>query len=187
MNCIESLARPIDKHRFWGIVSLTQQIHVCIRLDAFHSRFRISFLQEASPEYDVLIGKRFYDEISFGNFTFIIRGQYQILPTLTFVRTGIPQIRNVPEKHVVDHTQRVGRALDHNGAIFQIENVDGINRFGVGREKNRLGVHQVFKYSKLFKLCYARPLESFHQSLHRSRRDSVEKSFNTPVEIQLIV
>ena len=111
----------------------------------FGRRFRIVLvLQERAPEphHAGSPGAR-DEEPALRQRTVVAGRQDQVFPTFTSVGPGQADVGDPAEPVVVDGAEKPGWHLQHHGPLGQIEDAEGIDGVRVGRQEQRLGVHQV--------------------------------------------
>ena len=139
---LNALPETLTKFVAGGIGRLRQRIDAQALLDVGHRRLRVALHQKAARAEEVAEGGRPEDVIPVGHVARVIRGQEQEPAALALVGTGIAQVGDVVEPEVVDQAQRVGRALDDDRAVLEVEPGHRVDALGVAGEEQRARVHQ---------------------------------------------
>ena len=114
-------------------------------LDRLDRRLRIGLvLQERAAEPHDAVGPGAGDEIpAFRQRAVVARRHDQVLAAFAAVGTGHSDVDDPAEPVVVDGAEKLGRRLQDHGALGEIEDAHDVDRVRVGRQEQRLGIHQL--------------------------------------------
>ena len=112
-------------------------------LDVLDGRLRIVVYKVTARCIDDPVRLRpRYVKATFRNRAVIARWQEQVSSAFAAIGAGEPDVDDPAEPHVVDGADPHGGLLDHHRALRQIHDAEVIDRIGVGREEQRLRIHQ---------------------------------------------
>ena len=152
--------------------------------DRFGHGLRIVVLQErASEPYDE-VGPGAGDIESIRQRTIVAGRQDEVFPALAAIRPRQTDIDDPAEPVVIDRAKRLGWHLEHHGTLGQVEHAHGIDGVRIGRQEQRLGIHQLGEdkdfvildpgaQKALVEGAYADPLKGVHERLERVREVQV--------------
>ncbi len=74
--------------------------------------------------------------------TIVAGRQDEVFSALAAIRTRQPDVDDPAEPVVIDGTKRLRWHLQHHGTLGQVQHAHGIDGVRIGRQEERLGVHQ---------------------------------------------
>ena len=142
-------------------------------------------MNEKGPEgHPVAIGARPHNEITFGHFALIPRGQYEIFAAFASVGTGDADVGDPAIPEIINESEDHGWNLDDQWPFMGVEPDEAVDSVVVGGQLHRLGVHQVFPDDVRVVLRAEAALRGAHTCLvHDREAQQVSLQRTRPIQV----
>ena len=144
VDCVDRLTRAVEEFHFRRVSRLCERID----LDLLHQRHRLvglSVYLEPAQEIIDAICRRLDDEVTLRHLARVVRRKEEVFAALSFVGAERTDVHEKPLQRVHRGSQHFRRRFHHRRAItLQIQKAHPVNRLGIRREDQRLGVHERF-------------------------------------------
>ena len=156
-------------------------------LDDVDGGRRIVLGQEGAAQNDdpVRLGVRDVEAV-FGQVTVVAWSHEQILAAFAAIRPRPAEVDDPAEPHVVERAERTGGCFHDHRSVREIDEAEIIDRVRIGRQEQRIGIHQ-FREQKDLVVLDARRLEAFEHRLHADALEGVGKGAERVSEIEIVV
>ncbi|MCY1508156.1 hypothetical protein D9M68_424570 [compost metagenome] len=162
-------------------------IDLHILLDVLDGRLRIVVYKVTARCIDDPVRLRPRNiETTFRNRTVITGWQQQVSSAFAAVGTGEPDIDDPAKPHVVDRAYPHRRLLDHGRPLRQIHDAEIVDGIGIGREEQRLRIHQFRAKGDRVVLC-ADAEKTLADRIGRCAAIAVEERVKGASEIKRVI
>ncbi|MCY1175679.1 hypothetical protein D9M73_159260 [compost metagenome] len=115
------------------------------------------------------------------NRTLVVGWQNQVFTPFTPIGSGRADVDDPAKPHVIQRAEGLGWHFNHQRSFRQVERCHRVDRIGVGREKERVGVHQLGENDHRV-VFSANAVEALANRIGRGTRKTVHEGIDTPSE-----